>query len=183
MDMCRFSGPDDVEYEKIEAALQKVLATISKSSESDNPRTLTEDERRRYLDTLKFDQIESRHATIKAAHAKTCAWLLQKPEYKDWRDTEKLHQHLGFLWIKGKPGTGKSTLMKYIYAQARRKKSITVIAFFFNARGESWRNQLKGCTDLSCCNFLRAFLDCRSSLICWNQDIRLDTEPHGTSIP
>ncbi|KAF2682221.1 hypothetical protein K458DRAFT_456076 [Lentithecium fluviatile CBS 122367] len=48
---------------------------------------------------------------------------------------QELH---GFLWIKGKPGTGKSTLMKYAFANARKKmKDLVVISFFFNARGES----------------------------------------------
>jgi hypothetical protein len=47
------------------------------------------------------------------AHAKTCKWLLKKSEYLDWLDIAKLPDHHGFLWMKGKPGTGKSTLMKF----------------------------------------------------------------------
>ncbi|KAF3004376.1 hypothetical protein E8E13_009940 [Curvularia kusanoi] len=49
-----------------------------------------------------------------------------------------LDDHHGFLWIKGKAGTGKSTLMKFASANARKKKmkNETVLSFFFNARGE-----------------------------------------------
>lgn len=71
--------------------------------------------------------------TIKTAHAKTCSWLLQVPQYVDWLEHSKLDDHHGFLWIKGKPGTGK---MKFALAHARKKmKDKIVISFFFNARG------------------------------------------------
>lgn len=73
---------------------------------------------------------------IKNAHANTCKWLNQKQEYLDWLDPLKLQDHHGFLWIKGKPVTGKSTLMKFALARARESMKDTVIAsFFFNARG------------------------------------------------
>ncbi|KAK7179092.1 hypothetical protein DPSP01_014134 [Paraphaeosphaeria sporulosa] len=88
------------------------------------------------FDSLRFDQIDVRQTTIKNAHDKTCKWLLTKPEYIDWLDTTKLGEHHGFLWIKGKPGTGKSTLMKFALDNAPQTMTRTVISFFFNARGE-----------------------------------------------
>jgi ankyrin repeat protein len=98
---------------------------------------LHNDQRRILLDSLRFDQIDARQMTIKNAHVKTCRWLLAKPEYIDWLDTTKQGEHHGFLWIKGKPGTGKSTLMKFALANARKKmKDRIIISFFFNARGE-----------------------------------------------
>lgn len=88
------------------------------------------------LNSLGFDQLEARHMNIKNAHAKTCKWLLSKSEYCDWLDVNKLIEHHGFLWIKGKPGTGKSTIMKYALSHARRTmKDRIIIMFFFNARG------------------------------------------------
>ncbi|KAF9873253.1 hypothetical protein CkaCkLH20_09416 [Colletotrichum karsti] len=96
------------------------------------------DERRKQLlDSLSFDQIDARQMTIKKAHAKTCKWVLESSEYLDWLDHTKREDHRGFLWIKGKPGTGKSTLMKFVsenYRKTTRKG--TLITFFFNARGE-----------------------------------------------
>ena len=98
---------------------------------------LDENRKRVLLESLRFDQIDARQLTIKNAHAKTCRWLLQKSEYGDWLDPNKLGEHHGFLWIKGKPGTGKSTLMKFVLANARKKmKDMIVISFFFNARGD-----------------------------------------------
>ncbi|UKZ57494.1 hypothetical protein TrVGV298_011351 [Trichoderma virens] len=89
------------------------------------------------LESLRFDQIEARQTTIKKAHAKTCRWLLRKPEYLDWLDTDKINEHHGILWIKGKPGTGKSTLMKFAFNNAKKTmRDKVIINFFFNARGE-----------------------------------------------
>jgi hypothetical protein len=45
-------------------------------------------------------------------------------------------EHFGFLWIRGKPGAGKSTIMNFAYTQATRDKTKTVASFFFNARGD-----------------------------------------------
>ncbi|KAJ4379967.1 hypothetical protein N0V86_004273 [Didymella sp. IMI 355093] len=75
--------------------------------------------------------------TIKSAHAKTCKWLLRSFQYKDWLDINKVDEHHGFLWIKGKAGAGKSTLMKFATANARKTmKEVIILSFFFNARGE-----------------------------------------------
>ncbi|KAM7221382.1 hypothetical protein V8F06_003157 [Rhypophila decipiens] len=83
-----------------------------------------------------FDQIDSRQSSIRNAHAKTCKWVLDNHSYRDWLDSGKLREHCGFIWIKGKPGAGKSTLMKFLLFQAKTTmKDTTIISFFFNARG------------------------------------------------
>ncbi|KAJ9651697.1 hypothetical protein H2198_009044 [Neophaeococcomyces mojaviensis] len=97
---------------------------------------LSASQRQYYLESLQFDQIDSRHATIKTAHAQTCRWLLESPEYQQWLELERLPHHHGFLWIKGKPATGKSTIMKYALSHTKRRlPSAISISFFFNARG------------------------------------------------
>jgi ankyrin repeat protein len=97
------------------------------------------------LKSLKFEQVDSRQSNIKAAHTKTCWWLLERREYQDWLDVTKFKHHYGFLWIKGNPGTGKSTLMKFAYLNAKQKiKDKTVISFFFNARGADLEKSTTG---------------------------------------
>jgi ankyrin repeat protein len=110
-------------------------------------RALSSDDGKRQalMESLRFDQIEARYATIKNAHAKTCKWLLRKSEHTEWLDPTRLSDHHGFLWIKGKPGTGKSTLMKFAFSQASKsRKSSIVIAFFFNTRGETLEKTVIG---------------------------------------
>lgn len=62
----------------------------------------------------------------------------ESERYHDWLDTTNLHEHHGFLWIKGKAGTGKSTLMKYMVSNARKTmRNHALLSFFFNARREN----------------------------------------------
>lgn len=54
----------------------------------------------------------------------------------DWLDPAKLKDHHGFLWINGKPGAGKSTLMKFLVHRMEMTSSREpTVSFFFNARG------------------------------------------------
>ncbi|KID95301.1 Pfs, NB-ARC and Ankyrin domain protein, partial [Metarhizium majus ARSEF 297] len=116
--------------------LRRTSSGISLQPRRGENRSLNDEQRRVLLESLRFDQIDARQMTIKNAHAKTCKWLLQTPEYLDWLDPNKFNEHFGFLWIKGKPGAGKSTLMKFALANARKKtKDKIIISFFFNARG------------------------------------------------
>ena len=157
MDMCRFSGLEDVEYRKVAAALDHIQTSITTESthpvlqglsaafvpETSSP--LSESHRRALTDSLWHHTIDTRYATIKSAHARTCEWLLKKTEYQDWLDINKTQNHHGVLWIKGKPGSGKSTLVKFAVANARKTRAETaVISFFFNARGEDLEKSTLG---------------------------------------
>ncbi|KAF3316766.1 hypothetical protein TWF173_001429 [Orbilia oligospora] len=94
------------------------------------------DRRQKILDSLKYDEINSRKTDIRSAHEKTCRWFLNHPDYKDWLDPTRQSDHCGFLWIRGKPGAGKSTIMKFIYGKTRQAARKSVVAsFFFHARG------------------------------------------------
>lgn len=95
-----------------------------------------EAQREAMTESLYFDQVELRRMAITNAHFDTCTWLLEHPQYLHWLDNAKFREHHGFLWIKGKPGAGKSTLMKFALAQAQQTTAHdAVISFFFNARG------------------------------------------------
>lgn len=119
-------------------------------SQPTNDRSLitAEDEHRRnVLDSLRFDQIDARRTNIKRAHAKTCEWVQKNQQYLDWLNTDKFDSHGGLLWIKGKPGAGKSTLMNFAFSRARRtlkKKWNIIMSFFFNARGDDLERSTVG---------------------------------------
>ncbi|KAL4900148.1 nucleoside phosphorylase domain-containing protein [Aspergillus multicolor] len=79
------------------------------------------DRRQLLLDSLDFDKIDFRRSTIKPAHAKTCEWFLNHLDYLLWLGSKGLRDHHGFLWISGKPGAGKSTIMKFAYLNSKKK--------------------------------------------------------------
>ncbi|KAK0756610.1 hypothetical protein N5P37_010764 [Trichoderma harzianum] len=110
--------------------------------------TLLQSRMEAVLNSLTFEQIDSRHATIKTQHSKTCQWLLGHSKYVEWLEPIHFASHHGFLWINGKPGAGKSTLMKFSYTYAKNKWKATadanVISFFFNARGVQLEKSTEG---------------------------------------
>ncbi|TAQ90799.1 hypothetical protein B7494_g866 [Chlorociboria aeruginascens] len=91
------------------------------------------------IDRLYFTKIDERLTSLTAGQRNTCDWFLTKPEYRSWHDVAQQPDHSGLLWIKGNPGTGKSTLMKFLFEEAKHNaeagSSQIVLSFFFLARG------------------------------------------------
>lgn len=90
------------------------------------------------LRSLSFAEIYARESTIDKAVQNTGDWLLESQNFRDWIQRERLHEHRGFFWVQGNPGSGKSTLMKKVYSYIRtcpQDPSSVIAAFFFNARG------------------------------------------------
>jgi hypothetical protein len=71
--------------------------------------------------SLGFGSMHDRQATIPKAYADTFEWLFRTQPVAEWasfpawleEDTDELY------WITGKPGAGKSTLMKFLTADSR----------------------------------------------------------------
>ncbi|KAH8600460.1 hypothetical protein B0O99DRAFT_326524 [Bisporella sp. PMI_857] len=91
------------------------------------------------INMLHFDKIDERLTSLTAAQGSTCRWFLGKSEYISWHDAAQQSDHGGFLWIKGNPGTGKSTLMKLLFEEEKlypkSHSSQITLSFFFLARG------------------------------------------------
>lgn len=96
------------------------------------------------LEALAFEHMDTRLASISAAQGDTCRWLFDTQEYRRWRRGFRRSRRR-FLWIKGKPGAGKSTMMRLAFHEAARdfRKSI-VTGYFFNARGHSMAKSTQG---------------------------------------
>ena len=128
---------------------------------------LGEGHRQNFIESLRYPAVDARYAIIKTAHTRTCRWLLKKPEYQDWLDINKTPDHHGFLWIRGKPGSGKSTLMKFAVGNMRKAISETVvISFFFNARGEDLEKSTLGMYQSLLFQILKAIPDLQIALDC-----------------
>lgn len=91
--------------------------------------------RKKFVDFLAFPAMEKRYKNVKQTHGDSCRWLFDTREWLDWRDRSKFSDHHGFLWIKGKAGVGKSTMMKFALHTAQKKfKDHIILYYFFNAR-------------------------------------------------
>ncbi|RPB12649.1 hypothetical protein P167DRAFT_150611 [Morchella conica CCBAS932] len=105
-------------------------------------------ERQDCLTTLYFHN--SRSEKVPARYAHTFEWLWKTPEYLAWNSTQECGT--GLLLIEGKPGSGKSTLMRFFKDRFSPVSSNKIIlaSFFYHARdGDSERNHT---------NMLRALL-------------------------
>jgi len=74
-----------------------------------------------------------RQEEVLDVRADSCTWILRHKSYQKW----VLDSH-GLLWIQGKPGSGKSTLMKRIFQVSRHENRVPGrihLAFFFHRRG------------------------------------------------
>ncbi|KAL2816622.1 hypothetical protein BDW59DRAFT_166267 [Aspergillus cavernicola] len=86
---------------------------------------------RNILESLAFPEMLDRRHAIDTPHPNTCEWILDQEKYIDWLDQER-----GLLWIKGKPGAGKSTIMSFLYRTLKDQPlEGIVLEFFFTGRG------------------------------------------------
>jgi ankyrin repeat protein len=72
----------------------------------------------------------------------TCTWLLDHEKYRSWMKHDR-----GLLWIKGAPGTGKSTLMKYATESGKSRlprPAYAVASFFFSDSGSILQRDAMG---------------------------------------
>ncbi|VUC38094.1 unnamed protein product [Clonostachys rosea] len=145
------------EYAAITAAgYAKELLLAREATSCLNPKTATPIERElgpeeeanlinELFLSLQFDQMDDRYQNIKKAHPKTCKWLLHHKGYCDWMDPGEVRQHGGFLWIKGKPGSGKSTIMKFVVENSwKENHQQATVSFFFHARGHDLEKSTAG---------------------------------------
>ncbi|KAI4146918.1 MAG: hypothetical protein L6R39_003290 [Caloplaca ligustica] len=119
----------------------------------------------RLSDSLFFPEILSRQEQIPEAFQGTCSWIFDScteqqshnqpwSNFRTWLGTEN-----GVYWISGKPGSGKSTLMKYIVNEDRTSQllsdwekgtNLMVVSFFFWSTGTTLQR--------SCAGLLRSLL-------------------------
>ncbi|KAI4234886.1 MAG: hypothetical protein LQ349_003513 [Xanthoria aureola] len=114
----------------------------------------------RLLESLFFPDIVAREEQISDAFEGTCRWIFdssddQESNSRPWSNFRKwLETETGVYWISGKPGSGKSTLMKYIVKSERTPQllaewekgtDLIVVSFFFWSAGMALQ---KSCTGL-----------------------------------
>ncbi|KAI8623177.1 hypothetical protein F5Y19DRAFT_459429 [Xylariaceae sp. FL1651] len=104
------------------------------------------------LEHLRFHALEERAASIATPHADTFGWLFGRPSQQSPANFERwLRSEDGDLyWISGKPGSGKSTLMKHLGAHPLTTAGLDVWAcgqhlvradyFFWSAGSGAYRN-------------------------------------------
>jgi hypothetical protein len=96
----------------LEAAKEHETAVADLAQE-----TITEICQERVLERLWYRMIDDRKNNVADAHLKTLQWALHPPTPEvEWDDlSEWLRSGSDIFWVSGKAGSGKSTLIKYLY--------------------------------------------------------------------
>ncbi|KAK8251215.1 hypothetical protein IWZ00DRAFT_487733 [Phyllosticta capitalensis] len=102
------------------------------------------------LKLLRYADYSNRYHDITEAHQRTFQWIFDNPEHQF---THWLEQQSGIYWITGKPGSGKSTLVKFIveHDQTREKlltwasqQDLIVAQHYFWISGSKRQRSLEG---------------------------------------
>ncbi|KAI6750710.1 hypothetical protein HG530_014606 [Fusarium avenaceum] len=83
------------------------------------------------IHSLSFKSRQARHEKISEAHVQTFRWTFEKGQDEEASGLglhEWLNNGTGVFWVSGKPGSGKSTFMKYVADNARTRSSLKVWA-------------------------------------------------------
>jgi predicted ATPase len=102
------------------------------------------------LSSLHFGSMNVRLSDVKEQHAETFQWIFKRTRDETYRQPiflKWLESMDGIYWIAGKAGSGKSTLMKYLWhhrstrdglkSWAGSQKLIVANHFFWNAGNNS----------------------------------------------
>jgi hypothetical protein len=90
------------------------------------------------LKSLAFEGFQARQHTIARPLPETSNWIFEQPDFFAWHNTQK-----GLLQIKGKPGSGKSVMIKHLQSKLTQPLSIN-INHYFNARGGTFEKSYMG---------------------------------------
>ncbi|GKT85764.1 small S protein [Colletotrichum tofieldiae] len=103
------------------------------------------------LTSLRFAQIKERQSEIPKAHRRTFEWVFSDNSCVDF--STWLRESSGLFWITGKPGSGKSTLMKFILGHEQTmllsehwagSKPLIVASHFFWSAGTTIQKSQEG---------------------------------------
>ena len=70
---------------------------------------------REFIQSLWFPHMNTRYQNLTTPADKTCNWLFEDDIYTGWFTGLSRNYFKGLLELKGKPGSGKSVLMKEAY--------------------------------------------------------------------
>ncbi|KAF6812056.1 hypothetical protein CSOJ01_05337 [Colletotrichum sojae] len=98
--------------------LDLVSASLSEGAKKEREKLM----QRRTLESLRFADMRDRYERIPEAHQKTFEWIFRGASHSAHDDEEQpwtsfnewLSSDKSLYWVTGKPGAGKSTLMKFL---------------------------------------------------------------------
>ncbi|KAI9685622.1 MAG: hypothetical protein M1822_004480 [Bathelium mastoideum] len=148
--MTKFATNEDAGFKRVCAQLRRWTEDISEF--------LNDQDYQAIVQSLDDSDARRRVRDVQPEHTSTFKWLFE-PEatpFSSWlqESTVTSREAKSFFWVHGKPGSGKSTLMKFAlrhsYTRALladsqpRKRPGVILAYFFHDRGVGSQKSLAG---------------------------------------
>ncbi|KAF5698546.1 hypothetical protein FGLOB1_11970 [Fusarium globosum] len=170
LEMCRYSGKDDPNYLKVAGEIRSTYLLITTTSKlesfgrwggrNNSPRpsvgvsqysgrNFQDQAGKAWLQSLWFPAINRRYETMGSPADQTCHWLFDDKNFHNWLNGLNQERYQGLIWIKGKPGSGKSMLMGEAFRRATRRQAEAstpsqTAAFFFSGKGDEPEHSVVG---------------------------------------
>ncbi|KAM0438474.1 hypothetical protein ACHAPT_001223 [Fusarium lateritium] len=163
MEMCRFSGREDPSFVKVVGELRSAyLAILDGTINAQGTHQPVEfnstmlntagrgelsHQQTACLRSLQFTYMHRRRQLIEDPAPRTGRWLIDNETYSHWLFDRDLQERPCILWLKGKPGAGKSTLMKQAFRHTKsslNSSDYCVAGVFISAKGEPLEHSSTG---------------------------------------
>ena len=118
-------------------SVQRPVSSLELTAQDANDKM---EHRKHLMAALGFIVAERRRDTIEQPHVQTCEWILETPEFMTWWDRGSSNNDSGLLWIRGAPGCGKTTIMKFISNRTQSSDQLIVVSYYFSALGSLREN-------------------------------------------
>ena len=139
------------EHERTRAHLN---STVQGLTSSQTQRNEAKEQHDRFLESLRFDDMNLRGNEISESHQKTFGWIFKDGTNLPWDNFNRwLQKGQEMYWISGKAGSGKSTLMKFIVEDKRTSHALSswasgkecmILKFYFWLSGSKFQRARKG---------------------------------------
>lgn len=113
--------------ELINEQFMETRSLVRSEAAASQSRQLRIDYRDRFLDSLRYTEMNQRRNNVDPTYHKTFDWIFDDDGVHDWDSfKEFLSGKPQRYWVWGKPGSGKSCLMKHILEHSRTQENIEV---------------------------------------------------------
>ncbi|TPX07735.1 uncharacterized protein E0L32_010631 [Thyridium curvatum] len=112
--ICRYRAMGDEAYRSLSFTLMKII-----HDETHRLRPMS-DKEQAFLRTIGPARPPPQEAHSQLSYPGTCLWLYDMPEFRAWYQRVKAGRGR-LLWVKGKPGSGKSILLKSLRSRVEKQ--------------------------------------------------------------
>ncbi|KAK8246167.1 hypothetical protein HDK90DRAFT_461027 [Phyllosticta capitalensis] len=155
VNMCKFDSEHDPNYKGVTRGIRRLATQIANSKRREVQVGESGFQRLRdeLISSLHAPELFAQDYRIYDAESKTFEWLMDSPQKQHSNFVDFLRGSHTLFWISGKAGSGKSTLMKFLFEHPKLRKHLEIgsggeayltLSFSFHKIGHYLQRSLEG---------------------------------------